>query len=66
VMGVLANTGTCKICHGSGSLVAFGASVAIEYWTCPACGGAGTRALFSPPSFNRRVVIGKHGRELAA
>lgn len=64
-MGELSNTGVCKTCHGSGSIATFGASQAMEFWTCPACGGAGVRALFSSPIINRRIVIGKFGREIA-
>lgn len=55
-MGNLSNTGTCKTCHGSGSIATFGAVSGTEFWPCPACGGAGTRALFSPPTFARRVA----------
>lgn len=64
-MSDLSNTGVCKTCHGSGNIVTFGASQQVEFWTCPACGGSGVRALFSPPFINRRVVIGKHGREVS-
>ena len=65
-MGKLANTGICKTCHGAGNIATFGAVAGTEFWPCPACGGAGTRAVFSPPFVNRRVVIGKHGREVSA
>lgn len=46
-------TGTCHICRGSGTLVCMQAGT-LEFWTCPACGGDGVRALFAPPWVNRR------------
>lgn len=58
-MADLTNTGTCKTCHGSGTIATFGASQPVEFWPCPACGGAGTRALFSRHTLNwsRRSII---------
>jgi len=38
---------TCKLCHGSGSLVAF-ANGRPQFWTCPCCGGAGASIVYGP------------------
>ena len=37
--------GLCLTCRGAGSLY----TSHLEWWTCPACGGAGARFLFGPP-----------------
>ncbi len=50
--------GTCSLCYGSGHLAAF-PERKVEFWACPACGGAGTRALFSAPT------IHSHAKETA-
>lgn len=45
-------SGLCSLCRGSGSLMCF-QDGAREFWTCPACGGAGARALFAPRTIGR-------------
>lgn len=44
----------CRTCKGSGSLVTFGGR-RIEHWSCPACGGAGVRVVYSHPFVNNRL-----------
>lgn len=45
-------TGLCSLCQGSGSLMCFQDGDS-EFWDCPACGGAGARALFAPAHIGR-------------
>ena len=42
-------TGMCSTCHATGHLFGL-CRGSMEWWPCPACGGAGVRALFAPPS----------------
>lgn len=36
----------CHLCHGAGSLFCMQGSA--EWYECPACGGAGVRAMVGP------------------
>lgn len=37
----------CKLCHGAGTLMCMVNKV-LEFWTCPACGGGGSRVQSAP------------------
>lgn len=41
----------CGLCRGSGSLLA--TLRGLQWWTCPACGGAGAQAMSGPPTFTQ-------------
>lgn len=43
----------CNLCRGYGTLMCVQAG-SYEWHTCPACGGAGTRVLFGPPTIRVR------------
>lgn len=44
----------CSLCRGAGSLVSM-QNGRLEWWGCPACGGVGTRSLFTAAS----IAIGR-------
>jgi hypothetical protein len=41
----------CKLCGGAGNLFCH-QDGRREWWPCPACGGAGARLQFAPPSIS--------------
>lgn len=42
---------TCTVCPGSGYLL-HSHRGKWEWWPCPACGGAGARIVYGPPTFD--------------
>jgi ribosomal protein L37AE/L43A len=52
----------CPTCPGSGHLLTYHRGVR-EFWSCPACGGAGVRVMYGPPTINiHRLKIKKAAR----
>lgn len=49
--------GLCQLCRGSGHLMCF-QDGRREFWDCPACGGAGARALFAQPAYRVQAMKG--------
>lgn len=45
--------GMCALCKGYGNLWRYQGRY--EWHTCPVCGGAGVRLLFSAPTINRQI-----------
>jgi hypothetical protein len=41
--------GLCNLCGGAGNLMCHQDGKR-EFWTCPACGGAGCRTMYSKPT----------------
>jgi hypothetical protein len=50
VLGSVQMTNLCPTCRASGNLVSW-RSGRLEYWPCPACGGAGVRVQHGPALF---------------
>jgi hypothetical protein len=48
----------CKLCRGAGNLFCVQTGT-YEWWKCPACAGAGVRALFSEPTYQLRQAAPK-------
>lgn len=44
----------CKTCHASGNIMTFDGRP--EFWPCPACGGAGARFQFGPPTVHIHAI----------
>lgn len=61
----------CTLCHGNGSLFTV-QNGSREWWTCPACGGAGVRVLHGPAHIrihepkNRRPAQKKETKSASA
>ena len=43
----------CKLCHGSGNLFCI-QNGKMEWWPCPACGGAGARIMYGSAVLTRK------------
>lgn len=43
--------GLCRLCGGSGHLLCYQDGQR-EFWPCPACGGVGSRVLYSAPTIH--------------
>lgn len=52
----------CQLCHGFGSLLCVQSSK-LEWWSCQACGGAGTRVVFGPPTIAIHKFKIKKGKQ---
>jgi ribosomal protein L37AE/L43A len=51
----------CSTCHGSGALLTMHRD-SREFWDCPACGGAGCRVLYGPPTIKIHKLKIREGR----
>lgn len=51
-------SGLCNLCRGSGHLLCYQDGER-EFWKCPACGGNGARALYSPPTIHAHAMKGQ-------
>jgi DnaJ-class molecular chaperone len=60
VTGAARDPGLCKTCHGSGTILTV--TDTLEFWPCPACGGAGARFMYGPAVFGPGARQRKRGR----